>query len=146
MPMWEWFCIGLDFIWAVNIVVEMGIGRLEVLQQSVVRRAWDRDADRTDELFLVVSCYQVPHNISIKMASWISQSSGQGRQWSVGSLWSPGPCICQRQLELHHSILSKHYWITSQWLNHQSCTVSIPHPSHYNQVIKGNRSRQIGRQ
>ena len=48
-------------------------------------------------------------------------------QWSVGSLWSPGPCICQRQLELHHSILSKHYWITSQWLNHQSLTVSIPH-------------------
>ena len=47
----------------------MGIGRLEVLQQSVVRRAWDRGADRTDELFLVVSCYQVPHNISIKMAA-----------------------------------------------------------------------------
>ena len=47
----------------------MGIGRLEVLQQSVVRRAWDRDADRTDQLFLVVSCYQVPHNISIKMAA-----------------------------------------------------------------------------
>ena len=94
-------------------------------------------------------CQQTSISNSAEMGKfWVLQNKGLSNViiviFSYVQMWAPGLhlmcCVCQQQLGLHHSILSKH-WLNhnaiTQWsldhkaitqlLNHKSVIDSIPH-------------------